>query len=298
MGITNNTNKILKAFADHRDVTADAAARKKFALNDGARLAEREYYICFTPRSGSSWLTDLLQKTKVMGNPGEWFNPDLLANNLKRGYPCANLREYIDYIRTRWASDNVFGCEMTWLHYNVLREALATDRIQDRIDLRHHKVVYLWRNDLVAQAVSLHRAISTRKFHSTQHDGSDGSDDKIPYPGEEIWKWMMHILQQEYGWRRYFRDHAISYLSLSYEELCNSTALTISRICQYVRGSERLSPTIEVSSGHAKMASDRSTSVAIDFYSRNAAKVEHCLEHRGSQDSAWFRRTIHLDSNR
>src|SRR5262245_3349013 len=60
-------------------------------FKDGSRIRianlqeltnKRDLYVIFlTPRSGSTWLTDLLRLTGTLGCPQEWLNPGFLGGS-------------------------------------------------------------------------------------------------------------------------------------------------------------------------------------------------------------------------
>ena len=76
-----------------------------------APRAERSYVIHFTPRSGSSWLTDVLGQTNVFGLPDEYFNPSFIPRNAT-AFGATNLDEYIEVLHRRRgakAKGGIFG---------------------------------------------------------------------------------------------------------------------------------------------------------------------------------------------
>ena len=52
--------------------------------------AQTNYVIYFTPRSGSSWLTDVLQQTGQLGAAPEAFNPNFVPAIARSGRPMRN----------------------------------------------------------------------------------------------------------------------------------------------------------------------------------------------------------------
>jgi LPS sulfotransferase NodH len=62
-------------------------------MNDGIR-----YSIISTPRSGTTYLCSLLQKTGRMGNPEEYFNDDLIPTYQEKLKLEGNPQSYLDKI--------------------------------------------------------------------------------------------------------------------------------------------------------------------------------------------------------
>ena len=61
------------------------------------RRARLNYGIAFTPRSGSSWLSELLAGSGVLGNPVEWFNPNARGGAAELS-DCDNIDDYFGYL--------------------------------------------------------------------------------------------------------------------------------------------------------------------------------------------------------
>lgn len=287
-------SRLLVHFLNSLDGALDPSLHERLAEQRAAPMPQREYYICFTPRSGSSWLTELLRKTMVMGNPGEWFNPNLVAQNLRKGYPCVNLEGYIEYTKRRWSAGGTFGCEMTWFQYDILRAALLVEGIADCVDLQRSKVIYLSREDLVGQALSLYRATSTGKFHANASDTREAPADIFQANDSDIWHWMFHILQQEYRWQTYYSRNGIEPLNVTYEELHADTVSTVSKLCDHVWDNGEIQRAIELQSQHTKLASTADQQFADQFSARNAGKVDYCKEHRGKKDKPTLRHELGL----
>lgn len=177
------------------------------------------YFVFFTPRSGSSWLTELLATNGGYGNPSEWFSPDVIpevAEKLK----VDNIYDYIAVAKRRLADADtgVFGLELTYFQFEMIREL---------IDLSLHfswdsiRVFYLSRQDIVAQAVSLYKAVTSRVFHST--DIMDGKIPSVEYNVEEISYWLEHIVQQEIGLEALFSRLGIVPIRLNYEQMMGTS---------------------------------------------------------------------------
>ena len=69
-----------------------ALYQRKLAKRPAART---RFVMHFTPRSGSSWLTDLAEQTGRLGKPGECFNPNFLPRMAAR-LDAANMDEFVE----------------------------------------------------------------------------------------------------------------------------------------------------------------------------------------------------------
>ncbi len=150
--------------------------------------AKRRYVILFSPRSGSSWLTGILSATGKLGYPEEYLNPEFIVD-VARHMHARTAADLLDsLIRHRKGPNNVFGLEARALDIDLLDyHAFAAIFNEDTL------FFHLWRENLVAQAVSLFRAVETGHFHST-----DAPQTAPPeYNAQAILLWMMHILDME-----------------------------------------------------------------------------------------------------
>lgn len=277
-------------------------------LNDGRSFVEKAlerpnpttvYWIFFTPRSGSSWLADLLESLGFLGKPGEWFNPGLLPNILKR-YACADLFEYVQCMKKSQQSRNgVFGCEITFFQLKLLLDAIAElglDR-ESIIKARDDNTIYLYRRDLLAQAISLYKAAETGYFHATQKDEGTHGAHATEYNSEAIWYWLLHVLQQEYGFERTFKELGVNPLSISYEELSIDPHHTLNRICGHVLQSVNFvgMKGRNFVSDHKKLANAVSDEYWYRFYEEYREELEFAIKNRGQIDQNGLKNELSLE---
>lgn len=114
--------------------------------------------IISTPRSGSTMFCDVLNRTGLIGECWEWFNFRYLeAYGKIRGLRNVDLNEYLNFIVARTIGDSgVFAVNMHVEQYVQLKE-----KGFDAFTLGFDHVVYLYRQDRIAQALSLARARAT-----------------------------------------------------------------------------------------------------------------------------------------
>ena len=92
-------------------------------------VGKRSYIICVIPRSGSSWLAEILRNTGVLGNPREWFNPEpmrLLVNQ----WQCTTLWEYVDTLHRQETSDKgIFGVKIGFYHLEMALQLCSLQQL-------------------------------------------------------------------------------------------------------------------------------------------------------------------------
>jgi LPS sulfotransferase NodH len=198
-----------------RNVEVDAAA---FAIEMLTTVpADRNYIIVFTPRSGSSWLTSILSATGQLGRPEEYLNPNFVADVVR----STNAREpdqLIKLLRRRRKTPNgVFGIEVRALDVMLFGEP------EFFAEFGPDTVIFcLWRDNIVAQGISLYRAVASRRFHSYEAPAAPPD-----YAADQIEHWIRHVLQIENGNLAMLQRRGLPARFLRYEDLVRNRAVTL-----------------------------------------------------------------------
>lgn len=163
------------------------------------------YMICGARRSGTTRLGNILWETGVMGKPFEYQLPEpwrLIVDRLPKGIT------YWDFLRThRITSNGVFGFkEVAPLQYSW--KNLVPD-----------KVIYISRNDIIAQSISLYLAENSGAFFSFQE-----TQKEVEYNYEKILNCVLNIVNVKKEWEEIFIKEEIIPLRIFYEDLCPNTA--------------------------------------------------------------------------
>lgn len=219
------------------------------------------YLVCATPRSGSTLLCEMLRATGVAGNPLEHFEHlrrtglprqpreyfdgvadagvlELLAP-LEAGAPSveapAAWRERI--LREGRTANGVWGGKLMWGHVDDL---LARVRALDGLGgaglatalealLGDVRFVFVTRTDKVSQAVSLWRAVQTRRWRA------DAGAPRRPHDAVYSFAAIDHLTAQleadEAAWRAWFASVAPDrLLHLTYEENAADPRAAVGRV--------------------------------------------------------------------
>lgn len=191
----------------------------------------RRYIIAMTPRSGSSYLCDVLTRSRRFGLPGEFLNQEFLPNIMVR-IPGRTPGEYFRNVaRVRKTSNGIYGLKASWFQFKNFVEILGNDEC-----LSGYKFIYLTRRNLAAQAVSLYKATSSSVFHTNKKHDADAVSklESLGYDFDEINRWYEHIERQEQGWQEYFRDNRINPCCISYEEIDADVQSVVMKIAVYL----------------------------------------------------------------
>jgi LPS sulfotransferase NodH len=189
------------------------------------------YFVCATPRTGSSLLLGLLESTGVAGHPEAYFRePDeqQWAGRWQIAGPADPAFDYADFVRAAVATgttDNgVFGAKLMW---GTLDEVVAKltpgypDLAGHDLELLNRafgriRFVYLRRADVLAQAVSWLRAEQTNAWYI----GDAGSNKQAPrFDATRIGELMQMIDEHNTAWREWFASVGISPHLVRYEDL-------------------------------------------------------------------------------
>ena len=191
-----------------RGVSIDDARRRRSV--DGIAPAERRYVIVFSPRSGSSWLARLLSSTERLGFPEEYINPEFVVE-VARFLDANEPNRFLDaLVRRRKSENSVFGIKARALDVDLFGAEPF------RYCFGQHTIFFhLWRRNLIAQAVSLYRAVETGRYHST-----DASNVGPPaYNSDAVLVWMDQIAAIENANVKLLHQLGIGPRLICYEEL-------------------------------------------------------------------------------
>ncbi|MFZ2724736.1 MAG: Stf0 family sulfotransferase [Methylococcaceae bacterium] len=218
----NNIQKLFNAS------TVDLARLKEIeAIKD----PRSRYVLAITPRSGSSYLCDVMRHTKRLGIPQEVID----VGGIKLRLATMSGRtpeEYLrNVLRVQQSENGVSGTKASWFQWQQFQNSVS-----DKSIFKGLHYIYLTRRDLAEQAVSLYKATETTVFHTAkQHDESVMNKLKqLEYDYSKIKYWYEHITAQERGWQQYFYQHNIFPLCIYYEDLEADLLSVLKRIAIYV----------------------------------------------------------------
>jgi LPS sulfotransferase NodH len=227
--------------------------------------AQLRYVIWFTPRSGSSWLTDIARATDRLGNPGECFNPGFVPQ-MARKMHAADMDQYIQMLLRRRQTRGVFGCELTFYHLQRCFE--STEAFMRYFD--GAPAVWLLREDIVQQAVSLVKMQQTRIAHSVEADADAraAAERDFVYDAGQIEHFLDHVLRAEAGCEALFKAYGHAPLRLSYERnMAMGGHAVLNAIAHHI--GLRPIPPQDIATGHVKLGTDRNAEFADRFRSEN-----------------------------
>jgi trehalose 2-sulfotransferase len=191
------------------------------------------YLICATPRTGSSLLCGLLNSTAVAGHPESYFRePDEQEFAIRWGIanPADGAFSYADYVHAAMATgstvNGVFAARIMWETLGEVVAKLAPVDLAfagSDVDIVNRafgrtRFVYLWRADVVAQAVSLLRAEQTNVWFETEQARQE-PEQEPRFDFGQIRERARLIEEHNTAWRQWFASTGVQPHLVRYEDL-------------------------------------------------------------------------------
>ncbi|MEM9704524.1 MAG: Stf0 family sulfotransferase [Pseudomonadota bacterium] len=195
----------------------------------------RQYLVYMTPRTGSSWLRDLLRSTDVLGWPEEWFST-MMLRDFAASLNANTLDAYASLNRSKGQSSNgVYGATITWWDLiNLWPDVLENSKSNffNHFPKELTSAFALFRKDIVAQAVSLYRVRKTRQFDVVNSTATEreAAEKAFFYNEVKIKECLDHIVSSERQMHQFFAEYAIRPTILVYEDF---TATEETRIIDF-----------------------------------------------------------------
>lgn len=230
-----------------------------------ADVSPPTYFVCATPRSGSTLVCEALTATGVAGRPAEYFEalrgtdvprqpheyfdlPDAEIEGLlprldvRPAPPLEAARDYLAYLdwaRAQGTTPNgVFAAKLMWGYLGELAGRLRdTGRYHGddfavlRAAFPGARFVRVVRLGKVEQAVSLWTAIQTQQWRD---GGADATRREPVYHHRAIGHLVRYLTEHEDQWSTFFARAGVEPHTILYEELIESWEPTLRRALQFL----------------------------------------------------------------
>jgi trehalose 2-sulfotransferase len=202
----------------------------RFVFEFHQRVTPRVFYmICSQPRSGSSFLCEMLANTLHAGMPAEYLRPDRVAM-LKRRWAVETFDEYLHALTERKTSPNgVFGLKVHWGQYSEAAGDRNPTSLFDGLS-SEMRFVNVRREDRVRQAVSWVRALQTGSWSTVL--GPEQA--QAVFDPEDIERKIGRLEKEEAAWERLFERYGISPFQLTYERLVEAPEDTTRAVLDFL----------------------------------------------------------------
>ncbi|MGH6893370.1 MAG: Stf0 family sulfotransferase [Dongiaceae bacterium] len=187
-------------------------------------LGDRGYLICSSPRSGSTYLCELLASTGVLGVPREYLNAAGRWGRVDRK-PPADPRARLDRVLTAGATPNgIYGLKSHADHFAAV--AAVVDPLRALPNLR---LVSIRRRDILAQAISWLRAGQSQQFRATDRQRG------VPaYDAAAIRGFLAMLAEQRAAWDRILAAAGCAPLAIEYEGLMQDPQRHVDRVARFL----------------------------------------------------------------
>lgn len=248
----------------------------------------RPYFVCTTPRSGSTLLCEALALTGVAGRPAEYFEAlahsnlprqpheyfdgvadPLIAALLPAAPTCPVMPElagapsyvaYLDWVRAEATTPNgVLGVKLMWGHLADLMGRLGGDDEHPCEALAREfpgaRYVRVLRSNKPRQAISLWKALQTQRWRD---DGASGSGRRraAAYHFGAIDHLVNQLTAQEAAWDEVFQRAGIEPLTLTFDEIADELPEAVQRVLNFLGVDSRgVAPVLPAMRRQADMSS-------------------------------------------
>lgn len=209
---------------------------------------KQSYIIWFTPRTGSTYVSELLAATGHMGTPGELFNigPD---TSLAKTYQVHSYESLVQGLWERGSSPNgVFGVKFSLYHevwaqivkeiHELKREPLPSATYEGQFlgeIFPNCKHIYLTRRNKIRQAVSWWKAIKKGVWHMRE---KERWDEEAFYSTNYDFNALSYLLTEisvrECAMEAFFRQNQIKPMTWVYEDLAQDPQGMLARMADFL----------------------------------------------------------------
>lgn len=185
----------------------------------------KNYLVCSSPRTGSTYLCRLLQQTGKMGFPSEYFNQGVHVQEWFQRFSINSVRELVPILkRFRTSPNGVFGFKAHMDQFQFLRQQVLVQEAFPEL-----KFILIQRRDLLQQAISLSKAQQTNAWSSLRTP-----DKQAAFDIKHIESCMDNIQSQVSGWKKLFAFFDVDYIDVWYEDLCEKPQKTITQCLEFL----------------------------------------------------------------
>ena len=188
----------------------------------GSRLL----FLCFTNRSGSNYLGNLLAAAGLTHNAEEYFNADLVIETCA-ARRLASFQHYVSHVVRTRSRKGTFLAKVAAEHLALLAQSGALEQL---LPISHFIVIE--RSDKLAQAISLAIAEQTQQW--AWYLPAVIPESELRYSASRITELIELITEQELASRRFFALNGIVPALVNYEALVEEPQVVVDRITAHV----------------------------------------------------------------
>jgi LPS sulfotransferase NodH len=187
---------------------------------------KRIIFLCFTNRSGSNHLAELLGSTKQINVAGEFLNFDTALTHIQKN----DLRSFYDYfigLADSQAVKGNFACKIAITQIALIQQAGLLDEI-----IPVSRFVVSERADLLGQAISLEIAARTGKW--TSYMRPTGAVAEADFDRNRLEMIISNLANEQRLFRLFFAINGLDHFAINYEQLTSHTEIMMQMLCEWL----------------------------------------------------------------
>ena len=188
---------------------------------------KRIVFLCFTNRSGSNYLAELLGATKQINVGGEFLNFDTALLHIGTN----GLTSFYDYfigLIDKHSVKGSFACKVAITQIALLQQAGLLDEL-----MPYSRFVVSERADLLGQAISLEIASRTGKW--TSYMQPTGSVSDADFDRNKLEMIIRHLSYEQQLFRLFFAINGLEHFQVNYEQLTSHTDAVMRMMCDWLQ---------------------------------------------------------------
>lgn len=198
------------------------------------------YFICATPRSGSTLLCEALRNTGIAGVPDEYFGP-MHVERWNKIWGTKDKKDYLQRVlATGTTANGVFGCKLMglyWDHFTAyLGKAAQVEPVEPErlIPATFPNTRYIWitRRHKVRQAVSWSKFIQGAAWYWEEEQPQDLQG--LEFKPQVIDDFILQTALSESAWQSYFQAAGVRPYVVVYEDFVQSYAQTVRGLLRHL----------------------------------------------------------------
>lgn len=183
-------------------------------------------FLCFTNRSGSNYVAELLGSTKQVNIAGEFLNFDTALTHIKKDDLSSFYDYFIGLMDTLSVNGN-FACKLAITQVALMQQAGLLDEL-----MPYSNFVVSERADLLGQAISLEIASRTGQWASYMQPTGVATD--ADFDRNRLEMIIRSIARDQQLFRLFFATNGIEYFHVNYEQLTSHTATVMQMACDWL----------------------------------------------------------------
>jgi trehalose 2-sulfotransferase len=183
-------------------------------------------FICYTNRSGSNYLAELLASDQFLPRAGENLNSETIINHARQK-SFKSFQEYFSFLVNHTKKNNFVTLKIAPVHLELLGKSGILDQIIDR-----SQFVVIERSDKLAQAISHLIAFQTGKFTSIMNGPSEKIEPK--FNRDQLDRIITDIANSYYHFNVFFAHNGIAPAHVIYEQMAEDPVRTLSFVSSMI----------------------------------------------------------------